>query len=174
MLYCFTDHVQTATRVAAYQRVLCTVALLYLTLISLMVNDLGWPSGSCSVASTVGALLWLEEVVRRVVRRVVTLLLLVVVLSRFDCSCVYDHGLASEVLNVLVRSWWRLAVITCHRRWAVRWLQLTFALQVFLKLRSAAEVLTCTLFYIFLSLSACLPYWPLCLLERFVDNIGIQ
>lgn len=104
MLYCFTDHVQTATRVAAYQRVLCTVALLYLTLISLMVNDLGWPSGSCSAASTVGALLCLEEVVRQVVRRVVTLLLWVVVLSSFDCSCVYDHGLASEVLNVLVRS----------------------------------------------------------------------
>lgn len=99
MLYCFTDHVQTATRAAAYQRVLCTVALLYLTLISLMVNDLGWPSGSCSAASTVGALLCLEEVVRQVVRRVVTLLLLVVVLSSFDCSCVYDHGLASEVLK---------------------------------------------------------------------------
>lgn len=99
MLYCFTDHVQTATRVAAYQRVLCTVALLYLTLISLMVNDLGWPSGSCSAASTVGALLCLEEMVRQVVRRVVTLLLRVVVLSSFDCSCVYDHGLASEVLK---------------------------------------------------------------------------
>lgn len=154
MLYCFTDHVQTATRVAAYQRVLCTVALLYLTLISLMVNDLGWPSGSCSaVLSCRSAPVFggggqtggqtgghapasgcSSEQLR---------------LQLCLWPWVGVRGLEVWVLNVLVRSWWRLAVITCHRRWAVRWLQLTFALQVFLKLRSAAEVLTCTLFYIF-------------------------